>query len=159
MKQNILASKRREQELQKSLDELTKKSEAHENALRKEVHLLEEERENAQGWKRALYDEARPASTAFMTDEVQDLTILVEHQKKENESISKQLQLAKEEGFASAAKVGKRFHHVLMSLFNDGRIHYVELIVLKRVICLSINLLSFDWSFGSLVDWASHCFQ
>ncbi|OWA53295.1 hypothetical protein BV898_17730 [Hypsibius exemplaris] len=105
LKQTLLISKRREQDLQKSLDELAKKADTQEKALREEIRLLEEERGNAQGWKRALYDQARPASTAFMTDEVQDLTILVEHQKRENESISKQLQLSKEENFANAAKV------------------------------------------------------
>ncbi|GAV07097.1 hypothetical protein RvY_16973-2 [Ramazzottius varieornatus] len=105
LKQSAMASKRRETDLQKAMDELRKQTAEQEKKLREEVRLMEIERENNKEWKRTIYDRTLPSSTDVPSDEVQDLTIIVEYQKKENDSIFRQLQLSKEDCFAGAAKV------------------------------------------------------
>lgn len=97
--------KRREHDLARANEELTKSLTEHEARFREEIRLLEEDRDNSRSWKRTLYDRLRPSSAAALPDDVQDLNILVEHQKKENELLTKQLQMAKEDGFSTAAKL------------------------------------------------------
>ena len=110
LKQNAQTSKRRESDLQKAMDELRKQTVEQEKKLREEVRLMELERENNKEWKRTVYDRALPSNTDLPSDEVQNLTIVVEYQKKENDSIFRQLQLSKEDCFAGAAKVLSFFY-------------------------------------------------
>ncbi|XP_055338514.1 myosin-2 heavy chain-like [Paramacrobiotus metropolitanus] len=105
LKQTSSLSKRREQELSKTIEELNKSFTTQESALKESIRLMEEERENAINWKRALYDQASSSTSTRMSDEDLDLSIMVDYQKKENDNLTKQLQLAKEQYFSTAAQL------------------------------------------------------